>query len=515
MKKFFAAALFALVFIAPSIAKADELTDVLRKIDILNGQIAAIQAELDANSAFCYYFTQDLQIGSRSVDVIALHTALRLQGIYVKDQPSDAFTAGLQDAVVLFQEKYGILPRSGVLDPATRAKLNALYPCLPEAKITKASDLGELPHGTFVMTFPKDGEVWYENSPYAHYLNWAGTSGQFDSYAIYLFNHALPGYSQGGSILPVLAKDMKNTTEYYLGSGAITKDYIAKYIASARSSMPQLAQVDEALIRRNFYFVVLALKDTGTGKPTVVRASKEGNRFSILPADQSPIAIQAPTKNTVVDLGQPSYITWFDNAQKTVDARYLLDVTGHNKTDQNFLHIELTRAEANCGSVSQVNTCRYKWYPQTASDKTTLQITDVANKGAKAVSDSFTVRDSKLPSVSVISPDGGETFPQGQANVPVSVVTSNIPIGTTYTVKLYGKAYEAVLVTGTLKANGKQTIVVGLPTAVFGDSFTIGFSTTCTKSASCAATDQSDRTFTISKLGSVPAPVAGGLFPNP
>ncbi len=80
--------------------------------------------------AFCYNWTQNLSYRSGGADVRALNEALSRENISeranrIQMSIFDELTAG---HVMAFQVKYSI-PRTGVVGPTTRAKLNALYGC--------------------------------------------------------------------------------------------------------------------------------------------------------------------------------------------------------------------------------------------------------------------------------------------------------------------------------------------------------------------------------------------------
>jgi hypothetical protein len=80
---------------------------------------------------FCYVWGKNLTIGSTGPDVDALVRAMVIEGFLVRapgeNIQGEDFNEILAEAVVKFQGKYGIFPKSGFVGPVTRAQLGALY----------------------------------------------------------------------------------------------------------------------------------------------------------------------------------------------------------------------------------------------------------------------------------------------------------------------------------------------------------------------------------------------------
>ena len=83
---------------------------------------------------WCHTFTRYLTTGSTDVtsngEVLYLQTALAKQGFGVGADSTGVFGYGTAAAVVKFQKEYNIT-QTGTVGPVTRAKLNALYGCSP------------------------------------------------------------------------------------------------------------------------------------------------------------------------------------------------------------------------------------------------------------------------------------------------------------------------------------------------------------------------------------------------
>ncbi len=80
---------------------------------------------------FCYVWGKNLTIGATGPDVDALVRAMVREGFLVRapgeNIQGEDFNEILAEAVVKFQGKYGISPKSGFVGPKTRAQLGALY----------------------------------------------------------------------------------------------------------------------------------------------------------------------------------------------------------------------------------------------------------------------------------------------------------------------------------------------------------------------------------------------------
>jgi len=136
--------MFAVLVTPFSQAQASNLTDaqvqailsILSSFGADSATIASVNIALTGGTqsfptptAFCHNFNTDLTVGNSGSEVAALRQALSLNGIapttFNNTSPFDENTA---DYVVQFQARNGIR-QTGYVGTATRARLNALYRC--------------------------------------------------------------------------------------------------------------------------------------------------------------------------------------------------------------------------------------------------------------------------------------------------------------------------------------------------------------------------------------------------
>ena len=98
------------------------------QIQALMQQIASLQAQQNTTQAWCHTFTNYLVASSTNAEVSQLQTALTKEGFDASGDASGAFGDNTAAAVVQLQGKYQIR-QTGTVGPLTRAKLNSLYGC--------------------------------------------------------------------------------------------------------------------------------------------------------------------------------------------------------------------------------------------------------------------------------------------------------------------------------------------------------------------------------------------------
>ncbi|MFA6273261.1 MAG: peptidoglycan-binding protein [Candidatus Paceibacterota bacterium] len=105
-------------------------------------------------TAWCYTFNTDLTVGSRGNDADALVKVLVKENIIPNPNNENIlgedFNEEVAAAVVRFQAKYGIR-QTGYVGPLTRAKLNSLYGC------------GNQNQPFITITYPRGGETFKSN----------------------------------------------------------------------------------------------------------------------------------------------------------------------------------------------------------------------------------------------------------------------------------------------------------------------------------------------------------------
>lgn len=151
MTKQISKTVFAVIILAvfglaasPSLAQAVTSQELLAKIAQLQTQIVALQQQLavlqDGTSVWCYDFNTNLKIGDSGKDVEALEYILIKEGFSVTEHGSNfpaVYDEKMASAVTGFQQKYtseiltplGLKYGTGYVGKSTRAKLNSLYGC--------------------------------------------------------------------------------------------------------------------------------------------------------------------------------------------------------------------------------------------------------------------------------------------------------------------------------------------------------------------------------------------------
>ncbi len=132
---------FLFNFGAPT-AKAMTATEIQTLIQQLQAQIVALQQQLTATqgttAVWCHDFNVNLKYGDTGTEVEALQTALEKEGFDCgKDALTNSFGDYTASAMVGFQEKYkddiltpwGLAHGTGFVGKTTRVKLNKLYGC--------------------------------------------------------------------------------------------------------------------------------------------------------------------------------------------------------------------------------------------------------------------------------------------------------------------------------------------------------------------------------------------------
>lgn len=144
MKKYIVGALLSIgILVSPLFTQAASLTDtqVQAILTLLNAfgadqsTINNVQTALNGGTpiiekrAFCHNFNNDITVGNKGDEIVALKTALHIaNGTFEPLDIPSVFNEDTAATVVSFQAKYGIR-QTGYVGPLTRAKLNKLYGC--------------------------------------------------------------------------------------------------------------------------------------------------------------------------------------------------------------------------------------------------------------------------------------------------------------------------------------------------------------------------------------------------
>ena len=187
MKKYLIIVSFLVVLISPSFVSAATVQDLQAQINILMAQIQALQAQISQQQPeqWCYDFKYNLNSNSREKEVSQLQTALGKEGFAVDSEEKNGqiFGESTADAVIGFQQKYKdeiLAPYklkygTGFVGKATRAKLNKLYSCgaiqsIPAPISVPAPTTTTTVTPSITVLSPNGGEVWAIGSN--HEIKW-------------------------------------------------------------------------------------------------------------------------------------------------------------------------------------------------------------------------------------------------------------------------------------------------------------------------------------------------------
>ena len=140
--------IFSLLAISvPNLVSAATTQDIQAQIQALQQQLKALQEQLataqQTTAVWCHDFNVNLRVGDSSDEVAALYMTISKEGLetqdvnYAQEKAQNYFGEGLASAVTGFQQKYadeiltplGLQYGTGYVGSATRTKLNKLYGC--------------------------------------------------------------------------------------------------------------------------------------------------------------------------------------------------------------------------------------------------------------------------------------------------------------------------------------------------------------------------------------------------
>ncbi len=118
--------------VLPAVSEAYTIAQLQAMIAKLQAQLSAMQNN-QSTTGWCHTFNTDIEFRDNTGEVSALQSALEKDGIDMPSFPNAEakkyFNAATSMNVKAFQKKYGI-SQSGYVGPKTRAKLNAIYGCV-------------------------------------------------------------------------------------------------------------------------------------------------------------------------------------------------------------------------------------------------------------------------------------------------------------------------------------------------------------------------------------------------
>jgi peptidoglycan hydrolase-like protein with peptidoglycan-binding domain len=363
---------------------ADEIRIMIQQ---LQAQIQALQQQLaqveEKPTAWCYTFNANLRVGDSGEAVRALQTALEKEGFYQRTITGnfDEYTAS---AIVGFQEKYrsetlspwGLVRGTGFLGATTRAKLNALYGCdivrVPVEVPVEPEKPAAVQQPSITITSPASGQQIESGTTYI--VRWDARWVEMGQ-DIYVYQRIA-----GGSYI-YLAK---------LGYNAASYSWKAPVVPLGGDSFDIWVGVwgDSRWLSSNSVNVRVV--------PTAV---------TVTPS----ITYVSPTSGAA-------------NDTITIYGRNLINTDPSGNINPSGIYIEFLRNGVQTGTINgpiytQADGLSLKFQLSgifvANSQVETYQIRAVNANGKSNVVD-FTILGSTTPSITVISPNGGEQWTAGQ-----------------------------------------------------------------------------------------------------
>src|SRR3989344_1898770 len=413
MKKCLIALLIATVAV-PSVSFAAGLTTeqiqailgLLRSFGTEQGVINNVQTALTGGTpnvnygAFCHTFSRDLTVGDSSPEVQALAQVFALQGM---GEFYNVFNESTAAAVVKFQAKYGIR-QTGYVGPLTRAKLNALYGC----------GTTNTTHPSITVLSPNGGEVYIDSSIIPIKYSGVNLSNELH---IEMFGEY--GTSQGVNIVA------KQVETFGSESGVINNrtGTWTTYLDLNKSKT-----VD--VISSGKYKINLYDEKRTAGQDMLGDTSDSYFTITSATSTHPSITVLSPNGGETWQWGQNYQITWASNPAGTVvDVYYVSATLGtqyaaiRNLTGQNNITV--------VAGLLYINGDGSKVYLSADSYKIKVCVT---NTNTCDTSDSsFTIPNQTKPSITVLSPNGGEMWFEGTTQV--------IKWSAKLTTNIYGQQY--------------------------------------------------------------------------
>ena len=314
--------------------------------------------------------TRDLTIGSTGADVTALQNFLGLT-------PTTGYFGNvLKTAVIAYQSAHGIFPADGVVGPMTRAFISKIDICVPP---------GTAPSITVLS--PNGGETWKKETPQE--IRWNDTR-------MFLTTHYYDVYLNENCVIESQSQGcVEQNQKYLIGSGVSGSSYnwqVNKQIGSYTISVCDYGQT-AACGKSNSTFRIIG-SDDGQFYP----------KLDLMDPQVSTTNSYSVKLNGVVD-----------TLNSSVDNTWCSNSNIHRDLLQRDGPFEFTWGD---GSVS----C--SWFPAThtyqavpAQYNISVRVSNTNGLISKRDTNVSVSNPAILPSITVLSPNGGEQWQVGETHV--------------------------------------------------------------------------------------------------
>jgi len=492
-----------------------QIAQLQAQIASLLAQIQTLQTQQNSAEAWCHTFTINLRVNDNGSEVQALQTALEKEGLLIvgsqsaADSPFYNFGDGTASAVVAFQEKYastiltpsGLAHGTGYVGPATRAKLNALYGCQPTQTLTPVPTITQPSTTTqpsISILSPNGGET-YKNDGSPITVNWTTRNVPSD----FKFDVIkLSGYPNGGEynlatnvlndgqevIIPsnVPAGNYTLEIKAYLNNVLVmdSSDSYFSIVAPTIAALPTASQPSITKIDPNTVRIGNSVNIVGTGFTTdsdnsICYAGVIGNCYKARATSTTSLSFNIPYSefpgtvgiyitnmngtsnvyrsltlvNAPVSISSISPTSALPGATVTINGSGFAGFTsGVNRIYLGTNELSFTNASATSLQfiVPSITSGIYELY--------------VKNSNGESNKINFTINSvSAQPSITVVSPNGGETF--GASTVMQVSWNSQGSVAQTSSVGIYLLGSDGTTVSGFggsayTNSPGKTTIVI-------------------------------------------------------
>ncbi len=448
----------------PQHASAQTTASLQAQITALLAQVQALQAQLAARTGggssvtsttsgevrlppFCHTFNVNLRIGDQGSEVAALQNALLHEGIGISNSEISAksFGESTAEAVSLFQEKYradilapaGLAVGNGYVGAFTRAKLNALY------------GVCGISTGTVKVFSPNGGEVLVENSKLVDSLSsvdsnqnifeikWSGAPDSFTDV-----------YGNGKDPARIAAYLEQRTGSQFTTIGRIVPEGYGSimWIVGQVSNTNCLMNNDNATLYANHCYHSRRLVSPGSYYVKIVDTQTgvmdwSDAPFTITDSNQNSVTVFSPNGGESWQFGTKQGITYTapaDAAYVSIYAQREYSCPPGAACPLYYPAPQLISSPNNTGIFTWVVGKALSGDQSVDLPPGSYRIRVDAGKGRMDESDKpFTITIGNQSSLTVLSPNGGETFFRSQDNlirwsggsypVQVGIVTSRFP----------------------------------------------------------------------------------------